>query len=117
MGSSDQRRSRRHLLGATAEVHLGPETVLGVVQDVSQHGMGLVVPSDLSVELGDLLMVTVDAVASYAITGTVRRADDDGSVGIEFDEVLEGDALAKVKALPLADGFQLPISKIPRSRD
>jgi hypothetical protein len=117
MGSSDQRRSRRHLLGATAEVHLGPDTVLGVVQDVSQHGMGLVLPADLQVQLGDLLMVMVDAVAAYAITGTVRRTDPDGLVGLEFDEVLEGETLARVKALPLADGFQLPVWKAPRRND
>lgn len=107
MGSADQRRSRRHLLGATAEIHFGPDTVLGVVQDISQHGMGLVLPSDVHVSHGDLLMVVVDAVASYAITGTVRRVDYDGSVGIEFDEVLEGQAWDRVKSLPLADGFQL----------
>ena len=94
-------------MGATAEIHLGPETILGVVQDISQHGMGLVLPSDVHVSHGDLLMVLVDAVASYAITGTVRRVDMDGSVGIEFDEVLEGSAWARVKNLPLADGFQL----------
>ncbi len=108
MGSADQRRSRRHLLGATAEVHLGPDTVLGVVQDISQHGLGLVLPTDMHVDHGDLLMVVVDAVASYAITGTVRRIESDGSVGIEFDEVLEDDAWTRVKNLPLADGFQLP---------
>lgn len=107
MGSADQRRSRRHLLGATAEVHLGPDTILGVVQDISQHGLGLVLPNDVIVAHGDLVMVMVDAVASYAITGTVRRVDNDGSVGIEFDEVLEDSAWARVQNLPLADGFQL----------
>jgi hypothetical protein len=110
MGSADQRRSRRHLLGATAEVHLGPDTVLGVVQDISQHGMGLVLPADMVVEHGDLLMVLVDAVASYAITGVVQRIDSDGSVGIEFDGELEASAWSRVQTLPLADGFQLPYS-------
>ncbi len=40
----DLRRSARHLLGVTAEVHVGPSTVLGIVNDVSLHGMGVVLP-------------------------------------------------------------------------
>ncbi|MBK6687282.1 MAG: PilZ domain-containing protein [Deltaproteobacteria bacterium] len=100
----EQRRSARHLLGVTAEVHVGPRTVIGVVRDVSQHGMGLVLPTDLGVKTGDVLWVLVEDLASYAITGTVRRSNDEGLVGIELDEVLAGNSLEKIEGLPLVDG-------------
>lgn len=104
MEREQRRRSARHLLGATAEVHLGPKTVIGVVRDVSQHGMGLVLPTDLGVKTGDVLWVLVEEVASYAITGTVRRSNDEGLVGLELDEVLAGSSLEKIEGLPVAEG-------------
>lgn len=100
----EQRRSARHLLGVTAEVHLGPHTVIGVVRDVSQHGMGLVLPTELNVKTGDVVWVLVEDLASYAITGTVRRSNEEGLVGIELDEVLAGQSLEKIEGLPLVDG-------------
>lgn len=93
-------------MGQTAEIHLGPKTVLGVVQDVSAHGMGLVLPGDVRPNVGDLIWVVVQSVASYAITGTVRRIAADGQVGIELEEVLSGEALDAVQQLPLADPDQ-----------
>ena len=86
--------------------------MLGVVQDVSQHGMGVGLPTDMPLSVGDLVMVVVEAVASYAITATVRRMEADGLVGLEFEDELEKAAVAKVEALPLADGFQLPTSDL-----
>jgi len=103
MAASDRRRSPRHLLGRSAEIHLGPNTVLGVVQDVSAHGMGLIVPGDTEVGVGELIWVIVESVAPYAITGTVRRVSEAGEIGVEFEEVLSGDALAAVETLPLVD--------------
>jgi hypothetical protein len=106
MAASDRRRSPRHLLGQSAEIHLGPTTVLGVVHDVSAHGMGLVVQGDTEVTLGELIWVVVESVSPYAITGTVRRISAAGEIGIEFEEVLSGDALAAVESLPLVDPEQ-----------
>lgn len=100
----EQRRSARHLLGVTAEVHLGPHTVIGVVRDVSRHGMGLVLPTELNVKTGDVVWVLVEDLSSYAITGTVRRSNEEGLVGIELDEVLAGNSLEKIEGLPLVDG-------------
>lgn len=77
-----------------------------MVQDVSAHGMGLVIPGDVQPHIGDLIWVVVESVASYAITGTVRRIAPDGQVGIELEEVLSGEALEAVKQLPLADPDQ-----------
>lgn len=106
MDGAERRRSARHLLGVTAEVHVGPETVLAVVHDVSAHGMGLVMPSDVPVKLGDTLWILATAVASYAITATVRRVTD-GLVGVELDEILAGDALEKVEQLAITDSNDL----------
>jgi hypothetical protein len=76
---------------------------MGVVHDVSAHGMGLVVRGDAVVAVGDLIWVLVQDVASYAITATVRRITMDGLVGVEFEEVLSGDALTSVEKLPALD--------------
>lgn len=107
MPRKDQRRSARHLLGTPAEVHVGPQTVLGVVRDVSQHGMGLVLPTDLEVHTGDLVWVLVGSVASYAITGAVRRTASGGLVGIELLEILQGEALEVIEGLPLVETCDL----------
>src|SRR5262245_8209188 len=101
MDGRDRRRSARHLLGVVAEVHVGPETVQGVVQDVSQHGMGLVLPRNLKIERGDTIWILAATVAPVAITATVQRITEDGLVGVEFHEVLSGESLDKVEALPL----------------
>jgi hypothetical protein len=61
-------------------------------------------PTDLGVKTGDVLWVLVEDLASYAITGTVRRSNDEGLVGIELDEVLAGNSLEKIEGLPLVDG-------------
>jgi hypothetical protein len=106
MASSERRRSPRHLLGQSAEIHLGPHTIRGVVHDVSAHGMGLVVQGDTDVAVGELIWVIVESVAPYAITGTVRRVAAAGEIGVEFEEVLSGDALANVETLPLIDPEQ-----------
>ena len=82
-------------------MHVGPNTVMGIVKDVSQHGMGLVLPSEIEVKVEDTVWLLVDDIASYAITATVRRVGDDGFVGIEFEEILQGDALVTVEKLPL----------------
>jgi hypothetical protein len=97
------RRSARHLLGATAEVHVGAATVIGVVQDVSRHGMGLVLPTDLAIKTGDVIWLLVEEVSAYAITATVRRSNEQGLVGVELEEVLEGDALERIEGLPIND--------------
>ena len=104
MTGSERRRSVRHLLGTTAEVHLGPRTVKGVVQDVSRHGMGILLPDDVQLNAGDLVWIVSHAVAPYAITATARRIGEGGFVGLEFEEVLTGDALDKIEALPLPLG-------------
>lgn len=101
MDGSDRRRSARHLLGVVAEVHVGPETVQGVVQDVSHHGMGLVLPRGLKIERGDTIWILATTVAPVAITATVQRITEDGLVGVEFHEVLSGEALDVVESLPL----------------
>jgi hypothetical protein len=106
MAAPDRRRSPRHLLGQSAEIHLGPQTIRGVVQDVSAHGMGLVVQGDTEVAVGELIWVVVESVAPYAITGTVRRVSTAGEIGVEFEEVLSGEALAKVETFPLVDPEQ-----------
>src|ERR1044071_3970648 len=97
----DRRRSTRHLLGVTAEVHVGPDTVMAVVHDVSKHGMGLVMPKDVEVKAGDTIWILATSVASYAITATVRRVQE-GAVGVELDEVLSGDALDGLQDLPIS---------------
>lgn len=107
MSGSDRRRSARHLLGVTAEVHVGPETVLAVVHDVSRHGMGLVMPKDVPVKVGETIWILASSVASYAITATVRRVNE-GLVGVELEEVLSGEALDALEKLPLADGTETP---------
>ncbi len=106
MAASDRRRSPRHLLGQSAEIHLGPTTVLGIVQDVSAHGMGLVVQGDVPVTVGALIWVVVESVAPYAITGTIRRVSRAGEIGVEFEEILDGDALDRIESLPLVDPEQ-----------
>jgi hypothetical protein len=47
--------------------------------------------------------VIVESVAPYAITGTIKRVSAAGEIGVEFEEVLSGDALAAVETLPLVD--------------
>lgn len=84
-----------------AEVHVGPETVQAVVLDVSQHGMGLVLPSSVEAKPGDLVWIIATDVAPYAITATVRRRGDAGFIGVEFEEVLMGEALQVVESMPL----------------
>jgi hypothetical protein len=106
MAATERRRSPRHLLGQSAEIHIGPNTVLGIIHDVSAHGMGLVVQGDTHVELGELIWVVVESVSPVAITGTVRRLSAAGEIGMEFEEVLTGDALAAVESLPLIDPEQ-----------
>lgn len=101
MNGENRRRSARHLLGVVAEVHIGPETVSGLVQDVSQHGMGLILPRDINVSRGDTIWILANTISSFAITATVQRVTDEGLVGVEFNEVLGGDALNAVEALPL----------------
>jgi hypothetical protein len=101
MDGRDRRRSARHLLGLVAEVHVGPVTVQGVVEDVSQHGMGLVLPQDLKVERGETIWILAQTVAPVAITATVQRIADNGVIGVEFLEVLTGEALDVVESLPL----------------
>lgn len=104
MGPQDRRRSPRHVLeGATAEVHVGPRTMLGIVQDVSQHGMGVVLPGNAGVEVGQLVWLVVEDLAPYAITATVRRVTPEGVVGVEFEEVLTGEALTMLQEQPLVD--------------
>jgi hypothetical protein len=98
----DQRRSARRLLGALAEVHVGPVTVRGEVHDVSREGMGLWLPPGTAIRPGDTVWLVVEFVATYAITGTVLRIDPGGRVGLELHEVLAGDALERVERLPLA---------------
>lgn len=103
MSSDDRRRSVRHqLIETSVEVHLGPQTGTGLVIDISQHGMGLVLPSHMSAETGALLWMLVDRIAPYAITATVCRVGADGEVGVEFEEILQGDALEKIEALPIS---------------
>jgi PilZ domain-containing protein len=97
-----RRRSARHLLGHSAELHIGPNTHTAVVQDISQHGMGLVLPDGVSLQEGDVVWILAKSVASYAITATVRRVFGDGGVGVEFVEVLGGEALEVLEGLPLA---------------
>jgi hypothetical protein len=97
----ERRRSARHLLGTVADVHVGPNTVKGVVLDVSQHGMGLRVPPELPIAEGDTIWILANAVAPYAITGTVRRISGEGRIGVELEEVLTGEALDVVESLPL----------------
>jgi hypothetical protein len=101
MNGENRRRSARHLLGVVAEVHVGPQTVNGIVQDVSQHGMGLILPRDIEVTRGDTVWILANTISSFAITATVQRVTDEGLVGVEFNEVLGGDALDVVETLPL----------------
>lgn len=103
MSGADHRRSARHLLGTAAEVQLGPKTFAAEVRDVSRHGMGLVLPEAHGAQVGEAIWLVVDAVASYAITGTVRRVAGT-SVGIELDEILLGEALERIEAMPFAPG-------------
>lgn len=103
MVAEDRRRSARHMLGQAAEVHIGPTTVRGIVQNVSRHGMAVVLPGDIETRIGELVWITVDAVASYAITGTIKRRDDDGTLGLEFEEILTGDAVRNISELPPVD--------------
>lgn len=74
-----------------------------VVHDVSQHGMGLVLPDGFELVKGDVVWILASSFASYAITATVQRVFGDGGVGVEFIEVLSGEALGKLEDLPLAD--------------
>ncbi len=97
-----RRRSVRHLLGQDAEVHVGPVTVSASVRDVSQHGMGLEFPQDTPIDVGQLIWILVESVASYAITATVIRVEDTGIVGVEFEEILAGEALEIIESLPLS---------------
>ncbi len=102
MSSDDRRRSARHqLIETSVEVHLGPQTGTGLVIDVSQHGMGLVLPSHMSAKTGELLWMLVDQIAPYAITATVCRVGAEGEIGVEFEEILQGEALEKIEALPV----------------
>jgi hypothetical protein len=96
------RRSARRLLGTSAEVHIGPTTVTAVVVDVSAHGMALTVPDGVELKKGDVLWILASNIAAYAITATVQRMGGDGAVGVELNEVLSGDALEIIEALPLA---------------
>jgi hypothetical protein len=99
----ERRRSARRLLGQSAELHVGPRTFSAIVQDISEHGMGLMVPDGVDVEKGDVVWILARTIAAYAITGTVQRLFGDGGIGIEFIEVLTGDALEVVQGLPVAD--------------
>jgi hypothetical protein len=108
MSGAERRRSTRHLLGAAAEVHVGASTVSGVVQDVSRHGMGLVLPRDVEVFPGDTVWILAQNVAAYAITATVRRIGADGLVGVEFEEILSGEALDMLEKLPAAGSADIP---------
>lgn len=90
MDGPNRRRSARHqLTGVVAEVHVGPETVNGLVQDVSQHGMGLILPPDVQIERGQTIWILANTIASFAITATVQRITEGGLIGVEFHEVLE----------------------------
>jgi hypothetical protein len=106
MGGSERRRSARHLLGVTAEVHVGPETVVAVVHDVSAHGMGLIFPQGLGIVPGETVWILASSVASYAITATVKRVAG-GFVGVELVEILTGDSLERIAALPVHDDAAL----------
>lgn len=101
MDGRDRRRSARHLLGLIAEVHVGPATVQGVVEDVSQHGMGLVLPQGTEINIGDTVWILAQSVSPVAITATVRRIAESGVIGVELLEVLTGEALDVVESLPL----------------
>lgn len=105
MITPDRRRSARHLLGATAEVHIGPQTVSAIVHDVSRHGVGLVIAEDVKVGIGEMVWILVSALSSYALTGKVQRLGGAGVIGVELIEVLQGDALEVLEGLPLADGL------------
>ncbi|MCK6546971.1 PilZ domain-containing protein [Myxococcota bacterium] len=117
MGGSERRRSARHLLGVTAEVHVGPETVVAVVHDVSAHGMGLIFPQGLGIAPGETVWILASSVASYAITATVKRVAG-GFVGVELVEILTGDSLDRIEALPIADAADLATDSLePAPRD
>ncbi len=68
--------------------------------------MGLTLPSDLEVSTGDVIWVLANDIATYAITGTVRRSAPGGLVGIEFDEILSGVSLDQIDALPLTETLE-----------
>src|SRR5262245_41115501 len=103
MPGSERRRSARHLLGATAEVHVGPLTIEALVHDVSQHGMGLKLPIDVQVAKGDIVWIVARSVAPYAITATVERVGHNGVIGVQFEEILTGETLEVIEALPLIE--------------
>lgn len=103
MKGAERRRSARRLLGELAEVHIGPQTVSARVMDISEHGLGVMVPSGTTVQVGDTVWILIETVANYAITGTVRRTTEQGRVGIEFDEILEGPSRELIHQLPMVD--------------
>ena len=102
MAEENRRRSARHLVGVATELHVGTRTVLAVVRDISRHGLGLVVPSDLVAAIGDVSWVVVDTVSSYAITGVVTRFEE-GVLGLELEEILNGQPLERIERLPLTE--------------
>lgn len=103
MSARERRRSARHLLGEPAEVHLGPKTVTAQVVDVSQHGMGLILPPDVRAQAGETIWILVGRIANYAITGRVARVAEAGRIGVELEEILEGTARAAIESLPPAE--------------
>jgi len=100
---AERRRSARHLLTDPAEVQLGTQSLVAEVTDVSAHGMGLSLPRESKMQIGATIWIQVGSVASYAITGIVRRAGSDGRIGVEFSEVLAGSSLEVVEGLPTSD--------------
>ncbi|MBI4819451.1 MAG: PilZ domain-containing protein [Deltaproteobacteria bacterium] len=103
MGRED-RRSARRLVGEPAQVHLGSTTHVAMVRDVSPHGMGLELEPGTSVVRGETAWILCGKLATYAITGTVLRVDvDSGSIGVQFDEILEGPMLQAIEGLPLSE--------------
>lgn len=100
--ADERRRSARHLLNHPCEVHIGPITVTATVRDVSQHGMGLSLPPGTQVQLGEMVWVVVSDIANYAITATIARISG-GTIGLQFVEILAGEALERVESLPLTD--------------
>jgi hypothetical protein len=99
----ERRRSARRLLGELAEVHLGPETMIARVMDISEHGIGLMLPEEAKPEVGAIVWILIQTIASYAITGTIRRVGSKNRIGVEFDEILAGDSREVIAALPLVD--------------